>query len=192
MAVPFEILLAAAEVYWAPYGTAYPIINVAPAAAWTLIGTAGSLNRTEDGVTITSSQELFDVRVDGSPYPIKEARLSEELLIAFTMLDMTLEHVRLAFNNNAVTTLVGPPATKHMQLERGSLVTNFALLMRHPSPYNDVLKMQWELHKVSHRGTSEVNFRRTAPAGVRMEFTALADSTKPAGELVGRAIAQTA
>lgn len=192
MSTPYEVLLASLSAYWAPYGEAFPAINVSPAGNWRLIGTAGPLNVSEEGVTLTMSQELFDVRVDGSAYPVKQGRTSEELTIAFTLFDLTLEQMSLVVNSNTVSTVGGSPAYKYMYLERGASVTSFGLLLRHPSPYNDALNMQWELHKVSHRGASEITMRRTAAAGLRMEFTAQADTTKPAGQLVGRVVGQTA
>jgi hypothetical protein len=192
MAQPYEIVLAAQEIYWAPFGEPYPVMNTAPAGNWRLIGVAGSLNRSEDGVTLTTAQELFDVRVDGSAYPVKQGRLSEELTIAMTMYDMTLETLALVFNNNAVTTLAGPPQHKMLQLERGALVTSFAMIIKGPSPYNDALTMQFELHKVSNRGASEIAMRRTAAAGVRMEFIAQADTSKPVGQYVGNVKGQLA
>jgi hypothetical protein len=191
MGAPHEIILAAADIWTAPVGTAFPLVDVAPAVAWIILGKAGSLNRSEDGVTLTLGQELFDVRVDGSAYPVKQGRLTEEATIAMTMYDLTLEQLRIVFNQNTVTASAGPPPTKSMSLERGSTVANFAMLMRNPSPYNDAENQQWEFYKVSNRGASEIAMRRTAPAGIRIELTAQADNTRTAGDFVGRVIADT-
>jgi hypothetical protein len=191
MGAPHEIILAAADVYTAPVGTAPPVVDATVPAPWVVLGKAGSLNRSEDGVTLTLGQELFDVRVDGSAYPVKQGRLTEEATIAMTMYDLTLEQLSIVFNNNTVTSSVGPPPTKSMSLERGSIVANFAMLMRNPSPYNDAETQQWVFYKVSNRGASEITMRRTAPAGVRIELTAQADNTRTGGDFVGKVTADT-
>jgi hypothetical protein len=192
MAEPYEVILSPVEAYWAPVGESVPAIDAAPAGNWQLVGKAGSLNRSPDGLRITASQEIIGVAVDGSAFPVKEGRDTEGLVVALTLFDMTLESLRLSFNLNAVSTVAGPPARKEMSLERGSLVQSVALLIRFPSPYNDALNAHYALYKCGLRGTSEITHRRTEPAGISLEFSAQVDTSRSAGDRVGKLICQTA
>lgn len=176
---PFEILAAPFTVWFAPVGEAFPAINAAPAGNWARIGTNGDLNESEDGVTVAHSQTTETVRVAGTTGPRKAFRTAEDLMIRFTMLDMSLEQYKHAMNGNAVTTTAAGSGTagfKTIGLHQGLSVATMALLVRgDASAYGDDYKGQYEVPVCFQSGSPEPVFRKGQPAGLLLEFTALED-----------------
>lgn len=183
MPEPFEIIAAPFEVYWAPFGTAFPLIDADPAAEWSLIGTGGAKNMSADGITITHNQTIERFFMLGGTLPRKVARTEEDMTVAFTLHDLTLEQYRLAINNNAVIVNnagAGVAGFKQLSLSRGPNATVFALLLRGPSPENDAFNMQFEVPSAIETGEPEVVFAKGQPAGLALSF-AITEATS--GEL---------
>ncbi|RVK13439.1 hypothetical protein [Sinorhizobium meliloti] len=179
MPAPFEIIAAPFTAYYAPPGTAFPLVNAAPAVDWIKIGTSGDETYDPEGVTVTHSQEVNKVRPLGSTVPIKAFRTEEELMIAFTLWDVSAEFYRLSLNSNAITTVAagaGAPGTKTVQFYRGEQVATMALLLRaEVSPYGDGMNMQYEVPYCFMSGSPEPVYRKGEPAGFALEFSALRD-----------------
>ncbi|PYE86914.1 hypothetical protein [Phyllobacterium leguminum] len=179
MPAPFEIIAAPFTAYYAPLGTAFPVISAAPAADWTKIGTSGDKNYDEEGVTVQHTQDINKVRSLGSTGPIKAFRREEDLIISFTVWDVSLENYRLALNQNEVSTTaagVGTAGTRSVQFYKGEQVATMALLLRsHVSPYGDGMNMQYEVPYCFMSGNPEPAYRKGEPAGMALEFTALRD-----------------
>lgn len=175
---PYEIIGSPFTLYLAPVGTAYPLINAAPAVAWNKIGTNGTRNQSEEGVKVSHAQTLSYARPAGATGPVKAFLDSEDLKIAMTMWDMSLEQYALALNGNTVTTTaagVGTAGFKKMGLSRKILIKEYALLVRGPSAYDEVMNTQYEVPRVVHTGSPEIAFRKGVPAGISCEFMALED-----------------
>lgn len=190
---PYEIIAAPFEVYIAPVGTAFPAIDESPTAPWALVGKNGSLNTTDDGVTIELTQSIEYWRALGSTGPRKAFRTEEMLRISFESADLTLEAIKIALNGNTITdTAAGiDPGTRKIGLSRGLSVTQYALLVRGPSPYIADHYAQWEVPIVVHDGEPEiVSSRGGEPAVVAMEFGAIEDpNAATPDERFGRLIA---
>ncbi len=185
-----EILNGPLELYWAPVGEAFPDVDVAPAGNWALIGTSGSTNYTEDGVSLAYDKSFEVFRGLGNSYPLKAFLTETDGFVRVTMADMTLDQLRMAFNLNAVTAVVGPPAIEHFSLDVGSDLTEMALLVRGTgkSPEFDGSNMQFELNRVVETGSHEITFVKGDAANVELEFRMLLD----ASDAVGRLVAATA
>jgi hypothetical protein len=194
--VPYEILGAPFEVWWAPVGTAFPAVDAEPAAAWKLIGTSGKLNQTADGVSVSMPQTTNAFRSAGSTGPRKVFRQEEDLKIALTLADHTLEQVTHALNENPITTVdaaAGTAGTKTIGLSRGPQVETISLLLRGPSPEMADGITQYEVPKAQQTGSPTIAYKNGEPSGVALEFTALVDETATSdGEQFGRLIVQTA
>lgn len=194
---PYEIVAAPFEVWVAPLATAFPDVADVPAGGWVKIGTSGARNITEDGVTIQHSQSVEKVRSLASTGPVKAFRTEEELLISFTLMDISLEQYSHALNSNTVTTVA--PATgvggyKKIGLSRGLSVTQKSLLVRGTacSPYGASWNVQYEVPIAVQQGEPEVVFVKGEPAGLALEWCALEDSTASETERFGRLVAQNA
>lgn len=197
MPAPFEIIAAPFTAYYAPLATAFPLIDAAPGAGWVKIGTSGDESMDEEGVTVQHSQEINKIRSLGSTVPIKAFRTAEDLIIAFTLWDVSQEFYRLGLNSNEVTTVaagVGAAGTKTVQFYQGEQVATMALLLRaEVSPYGDGMNMQYEVPYCYMSGNPEPQYRKGEPAGYALEFTALRDPNAATKALsFGRLVAQHA
>jgi hypothetical protein len=174
MSEPFEIIASPFNVYWAPYGEAYPDVDEAPAGNWLLIGKSGDKNISPDGITITHGQTVERFFMLGGTLPRKAARTEENVTVAFMLHDLTLEQYRLAINNNAVAdtpAASGVAGFRELSLSRGPDVTVLSLLLRGPSPYDDAMNTQFEIPAAIEGGEPEVVFAKGQPAGLALEFS---------------------
>lgn len=182
---PFEIIAGPARVWIAPVGTAFPTIATTPAAAWTDLG------YTDGGISVTHNQDIEQLMVDQVTTPVKTIRTSEAITVEFAIAQITLERYALIVNQNTVTTVAGPPATKEFQLQKGSVVRTSALLVRGPSPYGD-WNMQYELPIVYMSEEPQITFTRDAMATLPTAWVVLADTAAAEGEQYGKLVAQSA
>jgi hypothetical protein len=175
--VPFEIIAAPFSVYWAPLSTAFPLIDAAPAMAWTLIGSNGSKNYKDDGVIVTHNQSITKFRALGDCGVRKNFRTEEDQMVKLTLVDLTLEQYLHALNQNTVTTVPagGEAGYKKIGLSRGFSIKTFQLLVRGPSPEMEDGYMQYEIPYCQQTGNPEAVFKKGDPAGLALEFTTLVD-----------------
>lgn len=174
------------ELWWAATGTAMPAVGADPAAGgFTKIGSSGKDNYTEDGVSISTSQTVEQFTPLGRTAPTKAFRTNEDLTVQVTLADISLAQVRLALNQNAITTNAG---NKQISLNRGVDVTFIALLVRGTGKSAEVatFNLQFELFKVYEGASQELSFVKGEPAGVLLEFHALDDLTNGVGILRGQ------
>ena len=186
MPAPLEIFATGAiDVYLAVTGTADPVITAALAGAWIKVGVAGAQDYGEDGIKVKKSTENNEVYGLGSYGVRKVFRTREKLTIGFVLMDATLEAYRDAFNQTAVTTLVGPPNEKTIPLLENQTTPTFrALLMRSSnSPYMDGGVLQWWVPLVYQTGDPETVYKKSDPVGLAVEFTAIADATSGFGKI---------
>lgn len=177
---PFEIIGNPAQIYMAPVGTAFPLLDVAPAVAWKLLGLLGSRNTSNDGVKVEHKQKIELVRPDGATGPVKAFRSEEDLIFEITLWDLTMEAYAYALNEIAPTTVAAGAGTvgqKNLPLGRGSDVQQFAALMRWPSPYLDLHNAQYEVPVVVNIGDATVVYKKATPAGLMLRWQALEDPT---------------
>lgn len=196
---PYEIIAAPFDVYRAPVGTAFPLVNATPSASWKLIGSNGSLNYDEAGITISHGQDFEKFRALGDAGVRKMFRTAEELAIKLKLFDITLEQYAAALNDNTITTVAaasGVPGTKKIGMSRGFAVATMALLIRgNVTPYgaNAAWNMQYEIPVAAQVGTPSVIYNKSTPVGLDLEWMVLVDpSAATADERFGRIITQTA
>lgn len=193
---PYEIIGAPLTLWLAPVGTAFPLIDAAPAGTWVKVGTNGDRNYDEAGVTVTHGETFAEVATAGSTGPVKAFLTAESLKIALTMLDVSLEQYAIALNDAAITSTAAGAGTagfKKVGLSQGENVVTYALLARGVSPYGDGMSAQYEVPRCYQSAQAAPVFRKGVPAGLQLEFTALEDATAAnAAERFGRLVAQTA
>lgn len=179
---PYEIIGAPLTLWVAPVGTAFPLINAAPAPEWVKVGTNGDRSYENGGVTVTHGKSYDKVRTAGASGPIKAFLNEEDLMFGLTLLDITLEQYQLALNGNAITTVApgaGTPGTKKIGLsEDVGRTKEYALLARGLSPYNEALAMQYCVPRCYQSGAPAPVFRKGGTgAGLALTFEALEDLT---------------
>lgn len=187
MAVPQEIVAAPLKIYLAPVGTAFPDVDTAPAVQWELLGTSGTKNYDEEGVTVEHPQTIEGWRAAGTTGQRKAFRTEEDLLIGLTLVDLSAAHYA-AVMNNATVTHTNPgssiPGTDEFPLLRGLTVATFALLARGVSPADNTLAAQYEVPLCYEAGSPSPVFTKGTPAGLAVQFAALEDSSAGFGTLV--------
>lgn len=188
---PVEIINGPLSLYWAPVGESFPDVDAAPGGNWTLIGTSGADNYTEDGVEISHEKAYNVFRGLNSAYPIKAFRTEADIMVSVTLADLTLAQARLAFNNNTVGSDAGPPSISTLDLDVSGDVAQMALLARGTgkSPEFDGGDAQLELNIVSEIGAQALTFVKGDPVGLTLEFQAFFDTVN--SEL-GRLVVQNA
>jgi hypothetical protein len=196
---PFEVIAAPFDVYLAPTGTAFPDVDEDPAVDWVLVGTSGNLNYDRQaGVTVEHRQATSPWRSVGDCGVRKNFRTEEDLIIRFTLVDMTIEQYAIALNHNTVTdeaAASGVPGYRWAGLSRGTQITTKAMLIRGAvSPYATAMNMQYEVPLVQQIGSAQVTLALPGqPAGLALEFMALVDtSAATEAERFGRIVAQDA
>lgn len=193
---PFEIMAAPFELWLAPVGTSYPAVDAVPSGSWTKIGTSGSRNVSEDGVTIALDQAFEGFRGLSSLGKIKMFRKSEDASFDLKLADMTLEQFATVMEYPALVTInatMGVAGTKKLGLSRGRTVTPKALLVRGPSPYMDNGVAQFEVPISVQTASQKIDGKKDTPAMLALTFEALEDPNAISeDERFGRFIAQTA
>lgn len=192
--IPYEVIAAPFSMYTAPVGEAYPLIDAVPGGNWLLLGTSGNLSYMEDGISVEHSEDFTEWMSLGDVGTRKVFRTKESLKIGLTLADITLEQYKHALNGNAITTAAassGVAGYKKIGLSRGSSVSQFALLLRGPSPYGDNFTLQYEVPIAFQTGQPEVVFTKDKPAGLKLQWTAIIDpNAANATERFGRIVAQ--
>jgi len=185
MPAPFEIIAGAADVWVAAANTADVVLNVGPSGSWTKLGTAGSKDFTEDGVVLHMNQDVNQVFSLGATGPRKAFRNREGFRVTLTLMDVTLEMWQHAWNEAAITTLVGPPAEKTIPLIQGGPVNTRAVLIRSAvSPYADSANPTQLWVPVCYQNANvEAAFKKADAMGLALEFVALQDDTNGFGKL---------
>lgn len=193
---PYEVIAGSAELWLAPVGEAFPDVDAEPAGNWAKVGTTGDQNYGEEGVSVTHRQSLEYWRALGSAGPSEVFRIDEDVVIRLTLVDLSLEQYTHVLNENTVTTTpaaIGTPGVKSIGLSRGLTVTERALLLRFASAYGDGFQAQYQIPVAVEEGTPEVIFRKSAPAGLAVQFHVLEDpNAASAAERFGLLVVQTA
>lgn len=191
---PYEIVAHPLTVYLAPVGTAFPAVDATPAVAWQRLG-AGLENYGDDGVTVSHPQTVEKWRGQ-SVQPVKAFRTEEDLIIAFTLHDVSAATYARILNDATVTQTaagVGTPGTSAFPLARGSSIATYALLARGKSPANNDLTAQYQVPYCYPDGEPEVVYQKGEPAGLEFELHALVDRNATSErERFGRLVIQTA
>jgi hypothetical protein len=152
---PYDIVVGPGQIWLAPVGTAFPLVDATPAAAWT------SLGETEGGTQITAGRDTKKITTDQTFAPKKTIIIGRSLTIKSTLAQMTLEHMSKILDDSAVTTVAAGSGTagyKYMDLKADATIPQYALLMRAPTPYASTGYLQWELPSVQPGGESEQSY----------------------------------
>ena len=180
-----EIIAGPMKIYAAPAVEAMTAVGSSPAGNWVLLGTSGDLNYTEEGVTIRNEQETEMWRSLGSPYPRKSFRPSADTFVDVVVADMSLVHLRLAWNNNTVTSASG---FDHISMDAGLAPTEHSLLIRGTgnSPLIASGNMQIEIEKCVEVGSRELVFVKGEPVAVAFSFQVILNEggSFPTGRIV--------
>jgi hypothetical protein len=176
MAAPEEIVAGPLTVWLAPVATAFPVIDAAPAIAWTKVGTEGDANYDEEGVTVSHGETVFDFTPAGRTMPAKRFRVGESFETSLNLVDLSPEMYALAMNNAALTTVaagVGTAGQKFLDLYRGDIVNSFAVIMRGHSSVDNDLTMQYEFSNAFVSVNGDVQYTKGKVAMLPLKIEAI-------------------
>ena len=188
MSTPYEILAPAGlTAYLAAANTTEPNVDATPpAATWFKLGTNGTENYDEGGLSVKQGQSIKTFTGLGSTAATKAWRESEQQEVGFTMYDLTAEQYAKALNGVSVTTVVaaaGVPGSKWIPLLQGYEVTLFALLLRgNVSPYGDSMNLQYWMPMVYQAESPEPTSKKAEPMGLKLNWMNLKDLTNGFGK----------
>jgi len=181
--VPYEVIAAAPiTLYTHTADTAMPTLDTDAAgvisAGWSKIGNSGDLSYDNGaGVSIEHAQNVSMWRALGDSGARKIFRQDEDCRIKVKVVDLRLETYALALNGNTVTTVpsgVGTVGYRKIGLTRGLTVNTKALLIRLlVSPYGADYIGQYYFPRVAIVGAPTVQYQKTDPAGLELQFDAL-------------------
>lgn len=180
MAAPEEVLAYPLQVYTAIVGTAFPLVDAAPAVAWKLLGAAGDLNYGDTGIVVSHAETVFDWTPAGSTMPAKRFRTAESLLTKLELVDLSPAGYAMAMNNATVTSVpasTGVAGYSEFDMFRGDAVSEFAVLMRGPSPADNTLTMQYEIPKAFVSVNGDVTFNKGVVASLPIEIQMIRHSS---------------
>lgn len=169
---PFEQLTGTLTVYIAPVGSTVPDVANTPESPWVEIGCTDG----EQSLQHAGALEYF--RDNCHQGPVKAVRPEEDVIVAFTLVGLTLENY--AYILHAVADVVedtdADPDTKTIHLKRGFVPTEYALLFRGEalSPYG-VYPGMYVIPRGVFDGEPQPTFAKDGRAGLEVEFHALED-----------------
>lgn len=178
---PFEVIAAPYDIYLAAVGTAFTDIGATPNGSWFKLGSNGSLNYDEDGVTVEHEQNIDLFYSLGATGPRKAFRTQENMKLSFKLADMSAAQYAKALNGAAVTTTAnggGLAGSLNMPLAQGLDVTEFALIARgRNSPAGAGYVSQYQVPICFQSGNPKPVHKKGAPAMLELEWTALWDTS---------------
>jgi len=191
--VPREIVVGPLAIYLAASVEAEDEVDVTPSGNWALLGTNGTEDYSEDGITITHSQSLRQTRVLGATGALKVNRQTEDLSIGLTLMDMSLAQYSKALNGTTPSTDV-TPTVDFLGLRRGPDVTVYSLIAKGTglSPSGN-FPIQLYSPRVYQSADPAPVFSKATEVGLALVFSALEyQSAATAEQRFGKWVVQTA
>lgn len=177
---PYELVSGPVSLYVADVGTAAPEVSATPPAAWSLLGTNGDENISEDGVTVDFEETIERQRVLGSTGVKKLFRTEEDLMVSCTLLDVSAETYARVLNNAAITDVaaaVGTAGRREFDLLRGSDIAETAILVKGFSPYAANMSAQYWIPRAYIGLTGGPTYQKGDAAGLEVEIVVIEHST---------------
>lgn len=176
MPAPYQLLNGPVDVYFAdpvelPPDVATPAASIG--GNWTIFGTAGDKDITEDGVKIMGEQDVNEFVGFGAIGTRKMFRSNQHVRIEFSLADISVEYLARAFNEATVNL---DSHRRRMELLMDASVDQVSLLIRgDKSPYGEGWNSQWWFPRASHDSNIEVTYVKADPVMLHFRFTALVD-----------------
>lgn len=150
MAAPEEVVAGSSTIYVADVGTAFPKIDDAVAdfaVDWASLGTEGSLNYGDTGVTLALGETTSPFTPAGSIRPTKYWRTGQTVQFSVNLVDTSAAAFAKVMGDAAVTTVApgtGTAGEDSFSLALDTAMTPLAVLVRGPSPHDNTMNQQFE------------------------------------------------
>lgn len=175
-----EIVTGPLDVYSAAVATVYEDIATSPIVGWDKIGTSASRHYAEEGVKLDFLQEVEKLSGLGGTEILKIMRTIEELIISFTLFDLSSGQWAKALNLGSPTDVAADTGTGGLQEIgnlRGLTMSPLALLIRGngKSPDSSTHNLQIEIPEVVQIAPLEKIFVKGEVVGLKFELQAVAN-----------------
>lgn len=174
------IVVGPAEVWVADPGTAFPDIQAAPGAGWTLIGTDGALNYGESGVILRNEITEGQIQVLGSALARKRVISQRTFNVEFLLLDLSAEEMALAYGTDpadisTVAAGAGVAGEKSFAIDFSVVPLERAILVRvaQSASMGRLGNTDWRIARANYIGSAETTFNKTDGAGVSQVWAAI-------------------
>lgn len=179
--LPLRIIDGPLSVYIGPDDETETDIDDTPAGNWVLVGTDGAREQPEgEGVTMAHPQEITQVMSEGGTGPVAAFRTSEQFVVSFSSMDMTLAKLALASQEATVSSVAAGAAAggyDHFSFYLGADVTLYGLLLRgtNKSSFDREMNMQVWVPFCYQSHSMEMAWAKGSQTQYQYEFTALED-----------------
>lgn len=183
-----NILIGYAKIWYAPVGTSFPDeTSVAYGASWGASWTY--LGDTLEPLTLNVDRNVFDVEIQQSNVPVKQSITKQTIALKTTLAEHTITNLQLAFLGTASSTASGASQKPYSQLQFGG-ETNpsyyaFGFEALYQTSANSNQPVRYLFWKGSLTLDGNINFDKGAAAGIPINITVLADTSKPTGFQTG-------
>lgn len=188
MPAPYEVLAGPFTIYIAAVGTAFTDVTVSsPSGSWTKLGTTGTDNYDDSGVTVSLTPTYKDFTPAGSTAPTKVWRVTEAIEVSFNLVDMSMAQFAKLMNgvtqtDTSATASFGAQSSSPLLMGTG--VSLFALMARALSPTSDALASQFQLPIVYQAGQPKIVGKLGDPMKLEAKWTALKSTSLGFGKYI--------
>jgi hypothetical protein len=182
-----DIMIAPANIWYSATGVALPDeTTVAFGASWGASWT--SIGYTLTPLAISLEVETFDLEVQQIPNVVKQVKVKESMMFETSLAELTAVNLKLALGSTSTITTSAAGASQHAfeDLKAGGEVLIPEYQWGFEGYILDSSNHQLPVRMFIYRGTSVLNgaleFSKNAAAGIPLQITALADTTKTAGQ----------
>ncbi len=180
------ILVGSGELFVAPVGEAFPLVDAAPVGNW------ASMGEIDGGVTATHDQTIDEHMIDSESGFVKATRSGETLVIAANLAEATSANLAKVLDDQTVGTDTTPTRNITPLYRSDGVVAEHAFLFRGNSP-SGAFSAQYELPRGYFGGTTARSFTKDAKTLTPVEFHCLVDDTAATEqEKFGNWVEQTA
>lgn len=172
---PYEVVCAPYSAWIAPLSTAFPDLLSAPSTTWTSLGTSGSKNYSDNGVTVSHTQTMGTFIPAGGTTVRKAWRTQEGLTVAFEIADLSPAQYAMVLDGKSLTTSAATTALagdSHFEVMRNVQVSQFALLVRGISPVNESYTAQYEIPACYQSANPAPRYSKQGPALLAVQYDA--------------------
>ena len=139
---------------------------------------------TQDGVTIAYERTIYEVEADQTPCEIKRKRTKEVVTISTTLLEATLENLKMIWGVGGTVTSGDGTSELKFGCESPCDEPEHALWFSGPGPNCKTRFI--EIYKAFSMETGEHSYTKDSVTRIPVVFKAIMDSTKSAGQKYGR------
>ena len=171
-----QVIVGSATMYVAPLGTTLPNMDgtlpIVWPAGWEQVGF------TDDGVTFNGAIGMKDIKVDERRAPIRKTIDSEKITVAAALAEATLANMHYALPGS---TLTSGADVIHLKGGGSEDFDEVMVGFQGPAPGTNQTRVL-VIFKAVNTANLGMKYQRGDKTVINVEFEALSDTTKPAGE----------